>query len=1293
MSQPEIPDPMTGSTQTKPGPRFAYLKPCLNLLKQSLRLMVYLPLLLLIMLAIILGTPVGSKLGIMLANQLVPGLNADYQSGTLNKALILSRVSWKLDEISVDVSDLTLAWQPSCLLNWQVCIDDLNAASVTVTYLDTLPEQAENAHIEHSPRPDASEGNLSEANAKFDIPINILVKKATLNLLKVRANDMHINAETLSTRVIWNDSGLNVRRLSTTGLTVILPANDDDSHLSENELGQLALTELPEFYMPFPVHIKQFKADNSALFIGARQDKFSQISLAASLEGHHITLTALDFVHDYGKGSVTGELALKDNYPLTLVAHLSLDKIAELPELTAQSLDLSLSQDLSQLRLSAKAQGQTSFDLDGQINLTSRDFDYSLELTQAQWQWPLNLPQYSGHIDALSSKGNLKGQHLSMTGTLTAGQQPEITFSTALTQADKVLTLSALNVSSPAGQLEAKGTLNYHQGLSWQGDINAQALQLQHFIAALPAFSGKDMLYSSNISGQLYTQGQVSTDKWQFALSNANLTGSLNGYPLSVTGDISLDSDWHLVASQLDANALGANLSIHGKLEESWDVNAELKVADVSQWLPNSLGSIKATANISGKQDNPLLSLQAELNAFSAKGMSLDYTQLTGHYSPFSNHKFALKLRNNQLNWKKYRLTDLSVSAKGDLNQQSVELSSGGALVINSQLSSQYDALTAKFKAQLQALTLESKLGLWRIDNPSELVWDNNQGTGSLSPVCLVHPQSSLCLVAPIKLGKEGKINLNARGNPGRLFAAILPKKIRWDGDAVLTSQIQWREGQRPTAAANFALMPGNITLIRDKNNQISLDYQQLLMSLTLDEQQFKSQISFNSEGIAKWESLLTIANDQDRRLLGSINIESLNLQPFGEFFPQIATLEGTIATQLQIAGTLGEPDISGNIKLSDGALSMTSNPTLFDKLYLNLALAGQRGELNGHWNMGKGEAKVAGTLAWPQGQFSGDMDISGETLAVIQPPLAILDVSPKVNLTFNKHKLTIKGDIAVPSGQIKIVQLAQGGVAVSDDIVFKDSISDQEVKTSPYGIVADLNIDVGNELTIDGLGLTGKLSGKLILKQKAFKPPLLYGDIKVKRGNYRFMGQNLKISTGEVQFVGSPENPNLNIQAIRKIKDEDLSAGVRITGTPMRPVVTLFSNPAKEQAEILSYILKGTGFSSTNNQQNNALMMSAALSLSSQYDGGAINNIGNTASGLIEKFGFSNVQLDANDEGRVAVSGYIGEDLMVKYGMGVFNPGYEMTVRYYLLSQLYLESVSSTLSQSLDIYYSFDVD
>ena len=176
------------------------------------------------------------------------------------------------------------------------------------------------------------------------------------------------------------------------------------------------------------------------------------------------------------------------------------------------------------------------------------------------------------------------------------------------------------------------------------------------------------------------------------------------------------------------------------------------------------------------------------------------------------------------------------------------------------------------------------------------------------------------------------------------------------------------------------------------------------------------------------------------------------------------------------------------------------------------------------------------------------------------------------------------------------------------------------------------------------------------------------------------------------MQFIGPIDVPNLNIEAVREIKDEDVIAGVRITGTPLKPVVNLFSNPTKEQAEILNYIVRGTGLSNNSVDQNSGLMMGAALTLSSQIGGGAIGNIGNTATGIIEKIGFSNVQLDANDDGRFAISGFIGEKLMVKYGVGVFNPGYEMTVRYYLLSQLYLETVSGTIEQSLDIYYSFDL-
>ena len=55
-------------------------------------------------------------------------------------------------------------------------------------------------------------------------------------------------------------------------------------------------------------------------------------------------------------------------------------------------------------------------------------------------------------------------------------------------------------------------------------------------------------------------------------------------------------------------------------------------------------------------------------------------------------------------------------------------------------------------------------------------------------------------------------------------------------------------------------------------------------------------------------------------------------------------------------------------------------------------------------------------------------------------------------------------------------------------------------------------------------------------------------------------------------------------------------------------------------------------------------------------------------------------------------ISGYIGDRVYLKYGIGVFEPINELTVRLYLLNRLWVEVVSG-IEQSGDIYYSFDIE
>ena len=78
--------------------------------------------------------------------------------------------------------------------------------------------------------------------------------------------------------------------------------------------------------------------------------------------------------------------------------------------------------------------------------------------------------------------------------------------------------------------------------------------------------------------------------------------------------------------------------------------------------------------------------------------------------------------------------------------------------------------------------------------------------------------------------------------------------------------------------------------------------------------------------------------------------------------------------------------------------------------------------------------------------------------------------------------------------------------------MVFNDSLSTGEINQSPLALTSDIKIKLADNLKIDGMGLRGKLTGVLELKQAAFKPALLYGDIRFVEGKYKFMVHTLDI-------------------------------------------------------------------------------------------------------------------------------------------------------------------------------------
>ena len=93
-----------------------------------------------------------------------------------------------------------------------------------------------------------------------------------------------------------------------------------------------------------------------------------------------------------------------------------------------------------------------------------------------------------------------------------------------------------------------------------------------------------------------------------------------------------------------------------------------------------------------------------------------------------------------------------------------------------------------------------------------------------------------------------------------------------------------------------------------------------------------------------------------------------------------------------------------------------------------------------------------------------------------------------------------------------------------------------------------------------------------------------------------------------------------------------------------------------------------------------------AALSLGLNRASGLTRDIG-------EAFGIQDLTLEAEgsgDDAAVVASGYLTEDLSLRYGVGLVEPITTVALRYDLGRYFYVEAASG-LASSLDIFYTRD--
>ncbi|AGM40583.1 hypothetical protein SPISAL_02440 [Spiribacter salinus M19-40] len=839
---------------------------------------------------------------------------------------------------------------------------------------------------------------------------------------------------------------------------------------------------------------------------------------------------------------------------------------------------------------------------------------------------------------------------------------------------DATLAIESLSVAGPAGQASAEGEFLLKD--DWPLAASLHAEPSAHLT------EGRVLTASAELSGRA---------------GALDVEGTLRGLE---TGPVDLSLSLALLEQPLvveaEARAEGGRLKADARLGESLTVAADLQAPDLAVFWPGLEGALSGTMDVSGDVHAPRI--RADLLARDVRyaGSALTTGSLAGFWDAEAGGDLTLAVDGLQYEDQALGQLEASLEGKPSAHQFTLALA-GGPVPVEVQLEGGIAPDSWQWQGHVLGATAKLPDGRWRLEDQPALELDPAERSVQLAGHCWAREAYRVCAERLTASPSEAQLRLASEAVDLVVVERWLPADLGLPGEVSGTADLDWRAGQPPEARLTLVTENSQVRLPQPAGAEpLALDYDRVVVDADLRPASATLRVGIAADDLGRggfsvsFDPTVAMENAEATSVNGTVWLDALPLTPLAGLLPQVRGVAGALRANGELTGALGSPAFQGRIALRDGRLRPAAISTPLESIDLEAVIEGRRAVIDGRFVAGEGQATVSGDIDWSTGQAEGAINLVGEGLEIEQGPSVALQVDPSLRLALEPEVIRLSGEVDVPYGRLRLVGGSPNATRVSGDAVRVGGVGEQQARAEAAGMGArslesEIRVVLGDDVRFEGFGAAGGLNGEVRLQQLGGETVEGEGVIELVDARYQAYGQDLRVRRGRIIFSGPLSDPRLDIEAVRE--GEQMMAGVRVDGSARSPGITLFSTPPMEQVDILAYLLTGRP-PGEESPSETALLGQAALSL---------GVLGGESAGqaLADELGIEGFQLEAGGEGeqaQVAVSGYIAPNLLVRYGVGVFEPDDTLSLRYYLSQQFYLEAISGTES-ALDIFYTFDYD
>jgi translocation and assembly module TamB len=701
----------------------------------------------------------------------------------------------------------------------------------------------------------------------------------------------------------------------------------------------------------------------------------------------------------------------------------------------------------------------------------------------------------------------------------------------------------------------------------------------------------------------------------------------------------------------------GANLNARGDFGRRGDELAwQLEVQQIAQFLDDAAGRLRASGRLRGTWDNPLGELEAQ-----ALGLRL-------------RDRIALKA--------------VAAKASGSLAQHDAQLS-----------------------LQAEGLDLDARLrGRWNAGQwAGEIRSLRNSGA---YPMQLTAPAPLEISRSRVTLGR-----LEAKLAAGRL----LVKELAWSPERLDTSgefsalPAQWlilaagaaervrstlhidgdwsvKAAPRLTGTASMRRADGDLTIT--DGAPLALGLEKAALDARFENGRIKAKgavttrfASVTLEGEVNPEpGAAGLGITAQSTLAFDARVAFADLRALSRSMVSEARLDGRINAELRGSGTLANPALSGAVHGEAIALDVPPYGVYLKNGELRGELEGDRLRLTRFSiDGGEGRLSASGTLPLRFSEGAARVAWQAERFGLLERPDLRLVVSGAGEAQLQDGKILLVGALRADHGYLELEQ--ERLPRLGDDVVIIGQQRAPPPGRARVPVALDVQLDLGEELQVRGYGLEGKLTGRLQVATTKDGELRAYGRIQAVNATFLAYGERLQVDPGVAIFDGPLDNPSLQMTAWRR--NQQVEAGVQLTGTARAPRLQLVSNPPVPEGERLSWLVLGRAPGNAT-KADLGMLQAAAGALLARGDQMPLDRR------IARTFGLDEISLRGSGEAAdrvVAVGKRLSERLYISYEQGLGAAASALVKLDLSLTQRLSVRAETGTSSGIGLFYRFSWD